>query len=134
MGRRIYVTTAIAGEVVASAAVEEEPQGEGRRRRRGVQPDQTLKFALLAIDRKDGRIAWQRIVREEKPHEGHHPDATWVSNYSVTDGQHIYAYFGSRGLYCFDMEGNSSGRRIWAICKRAAVLARAVHRRCKAIR
>ena len=104
-GERIYVTIAIQGEAVASAAVEEEPQGEGRRRRRGVQPDQTLKFALLAIDRKDGRIAWQRIVREEKPHEGHHPDAAWVSNSSVTDGQHIYAYFGSRGLYCFDMEG-----------------------------
>jgi outer membrane protein assembly factor BamB len=24
----------------------------------------------------------------------------------VTDGKHVYAFFGSRGMYCFDMKGN----------------------------
>ena len=30
----------------------------------------------------------------------------WASNSAVTDGAHVYAFFGSRGLYCFDMQGN----------------------------
>ena len=24
----------------------------------------------------------------------------------MTDGEHVFAYFGSQGLYCFDMKGN----------------------------
>ncbi|MDD9975141.1 MAG: PQQ-binding-like beta-propeller repeat protein [Candidatus Poribacteria bacterium] len=64
------------------------------------------KFDLLAINRSDGSILWQKTLREIQPHEGTHGDATYASNSPVTDGEHIYAYFGSRGLYCVDMMGN----------------------------
>jgi outer membrane protein assembly factor BamB len=40
------------------------------------------------------------------PHEGTHPTGTWASNSAVTDGVHVIAFFGSRGLYCYDMDGN----------------------------
>lgn len=64
------------------------------------------KFDLLAINRSDGSVLWQKTLRELAPHEGTHRDATYASNSPVTDGEHIYAYFGSRGLYCVDMMGN----------------------------
>ncbi len=64
------------------------------------------KFDLLAINRSDGSILWQKTLREISPHEGTHQDATYASNSPVTDGEYIYAYFGSRGLYCVDMMGN----------------------------
>ena len=64
------------------------------------------KFDLLAINRSDGSILWQKTLREIQPHEGTHGDATYASNSPVTDGEYIYAYFGSRGLYCVDMMGN----------------------------
>ena len=64
------------------------------------------KFDLLAINRSDGSILWQKTLRELNPHEGTHRDATFASNSPVTDGEFIYAYFGSRGLYCVDMMGN----------------------------
>lgn len=64
------------------------------------------KFDLLAINRSDGSILWQKTLRESSPHEGTHRDATFASNSPVTDGEFIYAYFGSRGLYCVDMMGN----------------------------
>ena len=64
------------------------------------------KFDLLAINRNDGSILWQKTLRETQPHEGTHGDATFASNSPVTDGEYIYAYFGSRGLYCVDMMGN----------------------------
>jgi outer membrane protein assembly factor BamB len=63
-------------------------------------------FAVLCLDRKSGKTQWQKIAREEKPHEGHHPSHGFASASPVTDGQHLYAYFGSRGLHCYDMEGN----------------------------
>ena len=64
------------------------------------------KFEIFAINRSDGKIVWQRTAREEPPHEGTHPTGTLASNSPITDGEHIYAYFGSRGLYCYDMQGN----------------------------
>ena len=64
------------------------------------------KFDLLALNRNDGSILWQKTLREIQPHEGTHGDATYASNSPVTDGEHVYAYFGSRGLYCVDMMGN----------------------------
>jgi len=40
------------------------------------------------------------------PHEGHHGDNNYAPSSPVTDGKHVYAYLGSYGLYCFDMDGN----------------------------
>ena len=80
-------------------------QGRGRRGPRGIQPEYVQKFVLYSIDRATGEIVWERVVREELPHEGTHPTGTWASNSPVTDGEHIWAYFGSRGIYCYDMEG-----------------------------
>ena len=64
------------------------------------------KFEIFAINRADGKIVWQRTAREELPHEGTHPTGTLASNSPITDGEHLYAYFGSRGLYCYDMQGH----------------------------
>ena len=64
------------------------------------------RFVIFSIDRSDGHIIWQQTAREELPHEGTSIYATWASNSPVTDGQHVYAYFGSKGLYCYDMAGN----------------------------
>ncbi len=64
------------------------------------------KFDLIVLNRSDGSILWQKTLRELNPHEGTHRDATYASNSPVTDGEYIYAYFGSRGLFCVDMMGN----------------------------
>ena len=70
-----------------------------------VAPTQRYKFMLLAIDRADGKIIWQRILREELPHEGGHTTGSLASNSPVTDGELLFAFFGSRGLYCLNMDG-----------------------------
>ena len=63
------------------------------------------KFVVLAINRQDGKVIWQRTLHEELPHEGGHYTASLASNSPVTDGEHLFAYFGSRGLYCLDLNG-----------------------------
>src|SRR5205085_11867402 len=46
------------------------------------------------------------VVRDEIPHEGHHPDHDFASASPVTDGHTVFAFFGSRGLHALDFEGN----------------------------
>jgi len=62
-------------------------------------------YLVLALRRSDGRTVWKKVVREEWPHEGGHETGSQASNSPVTDGQFIYAFFGSRGLYCLDTNG-----------------------------
>lgn len=95
------------------------PPGEGQRRRRGPggpgggggfgrgeKPTEVHQFVLLSVDRTTGKVQWEKTVGEEVPHEGHHRDHTYASHSPVTDGQHIYGWFGSRGLHCFDLKGD----------------------------
>ena len=65
-----------------------------------------FRYEVLAINRMNGSLLWRRTARVEPPHEGRHEDASWASCSPVTDGEHVIASFGSRGLYCYDMEGN----------------------------
>src|SRR2546425_9312389 len=62
-------------------------------------------FLALAISRKDGSVSWLKVLREEWPHEGGHETGSLASNSPVTDGERLYAFFGSRGLYCLDPKG-----------------------------
>ena len=63
----------------------------------------------MSIDRKSGKTLWKTVLNEELPHSKTHNLGSWASNSPVTDGKHIYAYFGSHGLYCVDM----TGKLIW---------------------
>ena len=103
---KIFVQTAIQGEAQKVEEPDDDNPFSGFFRQRGGGPTNTYQFALLAINRSDGSILWQKTLREEVPHEGTHQDASFASNSPVTDGEYVYAYFGSRGLYCVDMDGN----------------------------
>lgn len=72
-------------------------------------PDLTYDWIVLAYDRADGRVRWQRTMHTGQPHEGTHRDGTFASPSAITDGSRIYAFFGSRGLYALDM----SGKVLW---------------------
>ena len=85
-----------------------ERQGRGGRRggrRSRSKPVHIYKFSVLALDRGTGKVVWQRDVTEELPHEAGQQTNTQASASPATDGEHIYAYFGSRGLHCLDMDG-----------------------------
>jgi outer membrane protein assembly factor BamB len=66
-------------------------------------------FAVLAVSRRDGKILWRQTVRKEAPHEAGHVSASLASASPVTDGERLFAFFGSRGLYCLDL----SGKLLW---------------------
>jgi len=113
---RIFLVTAIeTGESVPNASeaapAAAEPKG-GRGGQKGggfgsgPKPTKVHEFVVLALDRKSGKTVWQKIARREVPHEGHHPTHGYASASPVTDGERLWVSFGSRGFYCYDLNGN----------------------------
>ena len=104
-GDRVFVLTAI-------PAGPGDDSGGGffsrlRRRFMGtVRSGDLLRFVIVALDRRDGSVVWERTAVTEQPHEGRHNTGSWASGSAVTDGQVVCAFFGSRGLFCYDMDGN----------------------------
>ena len=96
-GDRMFVLSAIPIGLEGAAA--HSPRG-------GIRPRDRHRFALLAIDRRTGKTVWERTAREEQPHEASHQDnGTYASSSAITDGQRVYAWFESQGMYVYDMEG-----------------------------
>lgn len=86
----------------------------GQRRDRGAggdsRPQAEHRFDVICLDRKTGKLLWQRTARVAAPHEGYHRAyGSFASNSPVTDGKYVYASFGSRGIYCYDF----NGKLIW---------------------
>jgi outer membrane protein assembly factor BamB len=71
----------------------------------GKRPKTFYKFDVVCLDRATGRVLWERTAREEVPHEGHSPEHGFASYSPVTDGVHVWAAFGSRGVHCYDVNG-----------------------------
>lgn len=102
-GEKVFVTTAVAaGESGVS-------EGFFRRLTRRIVgtegADHALQYTLLALDRKTGELIWEQTATEGVPHEGRHQTGSWASPSPVTDGEVICAFFGSAGLYCYDLDG-----------------------------
>jgi outer membrane protein assembly factor BamB len=61
---------------------------------------------VLCINRNDGRILWEKTAWTGIP-ERTHGDNGWASSTPVTDGKHVYAFFGhGGGLFCYRMDGS----------------------------
>ena len=116
-GNQVIVLSAIKTDRVKegannqAATPAENSQGdrpEGRRGgggRRSPAPTNFHEFVVLSYDRATGKELWKTVVVENVPHEAGHNTNTFASSSPVTDGKMIYASFGSRGIYCLDMNG-----------------------------
>lgn len=82
------------------------PGGGFGRGFRGEKPTNLHQFVVLCLDRKSGKTLWSHTAAEVVPHEGHHQTGSFASASPITDGEYLYASFGSRGIYCYDLDGN----------------------------
>ncbi len=70
-----------------------------------------FQFQVFCVDRASGKIVWQKTATEAVPHQATHNTNTHASASPCTDGKHVYAHFGSRGLYCYTMDGELKWNR-----------------------
>ena len=70
-----------------------------------------LDYEVLCFDRNTGKVLWKKSATIAKPHEKTHETNGYASASPCTDGSHVYAHFGSRGLYCYTMDGEFVWKR-----------------------
>ncbi len=104
---QVFLVTAIKTD----RKVELEPgEAEGKKNPFNIKrPENIYQFVVMSLDRATGKVRWQHMAKEEVPHEGHHPDASFASASPTTEGKRLYVSFGSRGVYAYDLEG----KQLW---------------------
>ena len=98
-GHRLFVTSAVSSR----SDVKFRPglYGDG-----DASEDRSVQqWKVFCLDKKTGKILWERIAYEGEPKEKRHVKSTYASSTPVTDGRYVVAWFGSQGIYAYDLNG-----------------------------
>jgi outer membrane protein assembly factor BamB len=97
-GNKVFITNAVLEDPSIL------PPAEAGRRLEN--PDSAVyNFEVICLDIDSGKEIWKKTAYKGLPKYKTHRDNNYAPETMVTDGQHVFAYFGMTGVYCFDMEG-----------------------------
>ncbi len=69
------------------------------------------RWVLTAIDKRTGKLLWERTAVEGAPRNKRHIKSTYASSSPATDGRIVVAWFGSEGIHAYDF----NGRKRWSV-------------------
>lgn len=102
-GDLVFLTTAISSNPQAVFEAKLIGQRDDR------QDPAEQEFRVLALDKRSGKVVFNQLAARTKPRVLRHPHNSYASPTPATDGKHLVAFFGSEGLYCYDLKG----RLLW---------------------
>jgi outer membrane protein assembly factor BamB len=98
-GDTLYVTSAISGR--GTATFKPGLYGDG-----DASDDRSIhRWMLYAIDKRTGKIRWERTAAQGEPRNQRHIKSTYASASPATDGRIVVAWFGSQGIFAYDVDG-----------------------------
>lgn len=68
-------------------------------------------WKLYAIDKNTGKTLWEQTAYEGEPREKRHMKASYANSTPATDGRYVVAFFGSQGLYAYDVKGRLAWKK-----------------------
>ncbi len=74
-----------------------------------VKDDFVFSYKIYALNKRTGKVLWERTAYKGLPKSQRHPQSSHASPTPVTNGKIIVVYFGSVGLFAYDM----SGKLLW---------------------
>ena len=98
-GNRIYVTSAVSSDPKATFKPGLYGDGDASKDR------STHKWMLYALDKRSGKVVWERVAFAGEPREKRHIKATYANSTPATDGRIVVAWFGSQGVHAYDVNG-----------------------------
>lgn len=106
-GKRVFLTTAIEGDAVTGAAAVKHvmPNNQEFLHPDSIGADKKHTFKVICVDSETGKILWEQVAFEGTPYDNRHRKSSYAASTPVTDGKLVYAYFGTEGLYAYDMKG-----------------------------
>ena len=97
---KLFVTTAVSSK--PNATFRHGLYGDG-----DASDDKSIhRWQVICLDKKTGEIKWQQTAVEGIPNDKRHIKATYANSTPATDGRYVVAFFGSEGVYVYDMNGN----------------------------
>jgi outer membrane protein assembly factor BamB len=102
-GDRVFVTSAV--DTGRPADEKDRPRPNPQFQKRTQPPATWHQHVVLCLDRSTGKELWKQVAAEFVPHEGHHPSHSYGAFSPTTDGKHLWCWFGSHGVYCYDLDG-----------------------------
>ena len=98
-GNRIFVTTAVSSDPKATFRPGLYGDGDASK-------DHSVhRWMIYALDKQSGKILWEKVAYEGEPIEKRHIKSTYANSTPVTDGRIVVAWFGSQGVYAYDVNG-----------------------------
>ena len=105
-GNKIFVTTAIEGPVVPGAKAVKHMMGDKEfLHPDSIGADRKHSFKVICLNATTGKILWEQTAFEGTPYDNRHRKSSFAASTPATDGKYVYAFFGSEGLYAYDMSG-----------------------------
>jgi len=98
-GNRLFITTAVSAE--GPQVLKPGLYGDIA----PVEESSVYSWKVYCLDRKTGRVIWERTAHTGIPKIKRHPKSTHANPTPATDGKHLVVFFGSEGLYCYDFDG-----------------------------
>jgi len=99
-GNRVFLTTAI-----SEGDLEAPKKGLYFGGDRTDPPPHRHQWQVLGLDATSGKVVWATEVKAANPTTPVHIKNTYASETPVTDGERVYAYFGTVGLFALDFDG-----------------------------
>lgn len=107
-GKRLFLTTAVEGPITRpgfTGTAKHLDDGKEFVHPDGVGADRAQTLKVLAIDAETGRILWEKTAWEGNPYDTRHRRGSFASPTPIVDGERVYAWFGSEGIYAYDLYG-----------------------------
>lgn len=105
-GNRVFLTTAIEGSVVPGAKAVKHMDGDKEfLHPDSIGADHKQSFKVICLNAATGKILWEQTAFEGAPYDNRHRKSSFASATPATDGKLVYAFFGTEGLYAYDMNG-----------------------------
>jgi len=74
-------------------------------------------WKVFCLDKNTGKLIWEKTSCRGIPRVKRHPKSTHANTSVATDGKYVVAFFGSEGLYCYDMNGNLKWTKSFGLLK-----------------
>jgi outer membrane protein assembly factor BamB len=104
-GKRIFVTSAVSSDPKATFRPGLYGDGDASKDR------SRHRWMIYALDKRTGKILWERVAHEGEPIEKRHIKSTYANSTPATDGRIVVAWFGSQGVHAYDV----NGRFLWKV-------------------
>ena len=74
-------------------------------------------WKVFCLDKNTGKPIWERTSYKGIPKMKRHPKSTHANTSVATDGKYVVAFFGSEGLFCYDLNGNLQWQKNFGLLK-----------------